>query len=144
MTTEEFIKRAQVYYYTRESEFIGCEAAETIFNIIDNDIKILCLEQKIQNSDLWFFEFTYLENNNLNLLKHYFHILISLGDQLHKSWFNKAKLETQFLWYTILKKDYENCEEMEDFEEHWITNWYNTEYKVKWRDKQIDSILKDE
>ena len=142
MTTEEFIKAAQVYYYTRA--IIATELGENIFNnILNEDIKLECIKYKIDNSDLQFYEFLYLQNN-LDLLKRYFRSLISLGDELCKPWFNQVNLETQFLWYTILKKDYEDCEELKDFEYHWITNWYNNEYKVKWINKQIDSILNDE
>jgi hypothetical protein len=140
MIKEEFIKKAQIYYYCKESEFMPIAELEIIFNFMEDDIKILCIKNKINEGiDILFHEFVYLENN-LNLLKNYFFSLLSLGDELHKSWFEKAKLETQLLWYSILKKDYEDEDDLEYFANHWISNWY----KIIWRDKQIDSILKDE
>jgi hypothetical protein len=134
MNKEEFLIKAQVYYYKHEGFH------DNIFELLDEDVKNAIIEENnIAHGVFTLPEFEFMIKNSKYFTDYLEYNIYEAGDELSEGRLVLLSEEQKLEYCKVLEKVYvEDCED-EDWYKHPLYIWYNS-FK---REQQIKSVLDD-
>lgn len=146
MTHEQFLIKAQLYYY---EEHPNLAESKKIFKVLKDDIKLLIVKNSLDDCcQLAEHELEWVVNNHPELLETLFQVIIencSPEERLTKKELNILGEEWAIKYFEFIKNYYDESESAEVSSDIWH-KFYEKEFiywKAKLRDKKINQILND-